>query len=117
MNGKIFTIVAVGILLSAGLALNAIVRPPAPAAAAMTSATIDIDNMAYSPSSLTVKRGTTVIWKNLDSVPHTVTSDTGLFDSGNIAPGASFSGRASKRGTFPYHCKIHPSMQATIIVK
>lgn len=117
MNGKIITIVAVGILLSAGLVLTAIVRAPAPAAAAMTSATIEIDNMTFSPSSLTVKKGTTVVWKNFDSVPHTSTSDTGLWDSGNIPPNGTFSGRASKRGTFPYHCKLHPSMQATIIVK
>jgi plastocyanin len=38
---------------------------------------------AFSPASLTISMGTTVIWNNTTGAPHTVTSDDGkTFDSG-----------------------------------
>jgi plastocyanin len=77
--------------------------------------------LAFSPASLTIKAGTTVVWKNTTSVSHTVTSDDGKsFDSGSanpIAPGATFSFTFNTAGTFAYHCAIHPFMMATIIVQ
>ncbi len=79
--------------------------------------TISIVNMSFSPANLTVVAGTTVKWTNNDGMAHTVTSDNGSFDSGNIAGGASFSKTFSTVGTFPYHCTIHPGMTGTITVK
>ena len=55
-----------------------------------------------------------VVWKNADTVQHTVTSGTpkngpdGIFDSGNIAPGKFFSQKFSEVGNYPYFCTIHP---------
>jgi plastocyanin len=58
----------------------------------------------YRPKNLTVKVGTTLTWSNDDSVPQSVTSDApGLFDSGLLNPGGTFSYTFSKAGTFPYH--------------
>ena len=70
--------------------------------------------------SLTVAVGTSVTWMNMDSAPHTATSDASSafqFDTGTIAPGAT-SGPIvfNTAGTFPYHCNVHPSMHATIVV-
>ena len=39
---------------------------------------INIQNMAYSPSSITVTSGDFIIWTNLDSVDHTVTEDNSI---------------------------------------
>jgi plastocyanin len=75
-----------------------------------------IQNLAFSPSTITVSVNTTVIWTNFDQVAHTVTSDTGLFDSGNIASSNTYSFKFTSAGTFTYHCKIHPSMTGTVIV-
>ena len=75
-----------------------------------------IKGFAYTPATLTVKVGTTVKWTNNDSVAHTVTSDTGLFDSGELASGDSYSFTFSQAGTFAYHCAMHPSMVASIVV-
>jgi plastocyanin len=36
----------------------------------------------FSPASLTVPRGSTVVWKNQDLAPHTVTCDPGLLPDG-----------------------------------
>lgn len=79
-------------------------------------------SFAFSPASLTIKAGTTVMWKNMTQVPHTVTSDDGKsFDSGSASPIAAQSGTFSftfnTPGTFAYHCSIHPFMKATIIVQ
>lgn len=88
------------------------------------NATITFDNtgtFTFSPASLTIKVGTTVIWKNSTQTPHTVTSDDGTtFNSGDstpIAPGATFSFTFTKAGTFAYQCDFHPYMKATIVVQ
>jgi len=98
---------------------------PAPA----TGHTVAIQNFAFSPQTLTVKAGTNVTWTNSDSAPHTVTSTdgpstsaspTGLFDSGQLASGATFSFTFTRAGTYYYECTIHASMasmHATVIVK
>ncbi len=74
-------------------------------------------SFGFDPSTLTIKVGTTVIWKNVSSAPHSVTSDDGqTFDSGNIAVGGTFRFTFKNAGTFSYHCNIHPYMRATIVV-
>lgn len=69
--------------------------------------------------SLTVKAGTVVEFVNEDSTGHTATSeDKTTFDSKTLAPGTgTFKFTASKAGTFPYACSIHPSMKASITVQ
>ena len=53
--------------------------------------TVLITDSAFNPAEIEVSRGTTVEWENQDSVIHTVTTQTGLWDSGDIAPGATYS--------------------------
>lgn len=77
---------------------------------------VQIKDFSYEPSQLTVSAGTTVTWTNYGSTPHTVTSDDGKFNSGNIAPGAQYSYTFAQPGSYPYHCTIHPSMKGTITV-
>lgn len=61
---------------------------------------------AFAPNPVSVAAGTTVIWKNNDSITHTVTSNTaGQFDM-TIAAGGSASHTFSSAGSFPYHCSI-----------
>jgi len=78
--------------------------------------TVTIQNMAFNPSTLNVKVGTTVTWINNDTVTHDVTSDTGLFTSGNLTNGQSYNYTFNQTGNYSYHCAIHPSMTGTIIV-
>lgn len=71
----------------------------------------------YNPASFTVKVGQAVTWSNGDGTTHTVTSDkAGLFDSGNMASGATFSYTFTQAGTYTYYCTIHPWMKGTIVV-
>ncbi len=80
------------------------------------TATVDIDDFKYRPAAVTVSRGTTVVFSNSARVAHTAT-DKGVFDSGRIRPGRSFSVRFGRRGTFAYHCKIHSFMRGKVVVR
>lgn len=101
----------------AGSTSTPVSTPTTPNTPAASSASITLANFAFSPASITVKAGTKVTWTNKDSTTHTVTSDTGVFNSGNLAPNASFSFTFSNTGTFTYHCSIHPSMTGSIVVQ
>ncbi len=75
-----------------------------------------IQGMAFSPSTIKVSAGTTITWTNKDGITHTVTSNTSLFDSGNIGSGGTFSYTFATAGTYTYHCAIHPGMIANVTV-
>jgi plastocyanin len=78
---------------------------------------VTISGFAFSPATITVPVGTKVTWTNQDSATHTVTADDGkTFDSGGVATGATFSFTFTTAGTFAYHCAIHSSMKANVIV-
>ena len=75
-----------------------------------------IQNMAFNPSTISVSAGTTITFTNKDAIGHTVTSDSGLFDSGTVATNGTYQYTFSTAGTYAYHCKIHPSMTASVTV-
>jgi plastocyanin len=81
-------------------------------------ASVELKGNQYTPSSLTVKKGTLVVWTNKDSERHTVTVDTAS-DSDNhpiLLPGDTYSTLFSEPGTYSYHCDFHPNMKGTVIV-
>ena len=72
---------------------------------------------AFDPATITIKKGTQVVWTNMSDGPHTVTSDTGTFNTPNqITENQTFTFTFTTAGTFTYHCNIHSYMKATIIV-
>ncbi|MBW3632573.1 MAG: cupredoxin domain-containing protein [Chloroflexi bacterium] len=81
------------------------------------AAPVRIINLSFDPPELNVPTGTAVAWANEDTVPHTVTSVDGIFDSSIFDPGGSFSWTFDQPGTFPYVCQLHPQMQGTVIVE
>ena len=98
--------------------------PSTPAPPGTTSSSVSIPvgaevlrNRAFMPDELDVTAGTTVTWVNTDSTTHTSTSNASGWNSGNIAPGSSFSLAFQNAGTFQYHCAIHPGMVGTVVVR
>jgi plastocyanin len=80
--------------------------------------TITIKNFMFSPTTLTVSAGAKVTVRNTDSTTHTLTSSTKLFDTGNVAAGATTTFTApGKPGSYTYICDIHQYMQSTLTVK
>lgn len=78
---------------------------------------VAIENFAFSPAAITVKKGTTVTWTNNDSTSHTVTGDqTGGPDSELLGQGKSYSFTFNTVGTFAYHCAPHPQMTGKVTV-
>src|SRR3989344_5701574 len=91
---------------------------PPPITSSPKTYQVSISNFAFSPSTLTIKKGDMITWTNKDSVSHTVTSDSGdELDSNMLSKGKTYSHTFNKAGTFNYHCTPHPSMKAKIIVE
>lgn len=78
-----------------------------PATSVAASASVAMHDNYFSPQTLHVDPGDTVVWSNQGSRVHTVTSDTGDFDSGNVNPGGTYQHTFSKEGYYYYHCRYH----------
>ncbi|MGI8406755.1 MAG: cupredoxin domain-containing protein [Thermomicrobiales bacterium] len=87
-------------------------------AQAAVAVRVDIKNLAFSPSTITIPVGGTITWTNHDSTYHTVTAqDRKVLQSGTMNPGASYTQTFKKAGTYEYFCEFHANMKGTIIVK
>jgi plastocyanin len=91
----------------------AISKPRAPP----TTASVTIENMQFSPTTVSVHRGDRIVWVNKDLFPHTVTATNKTFDSGSIAAGGSWIYVADKTGELAYGCAYHPTMKGLLKVK
>ena len=85
--------------------------------AAARTHVVTIADMQFTPSSLDVVRGDTVVWINKDIVPHTATAASGKFDSGKIEPQQSWRFAVRASGRFSYACAYHPTMAGLVAVK
>jgi outer membrane protein assembly factor BamB/plastocyanin len=77
---------------------------------------VALKNSSFRPSNLTVRVGTTVIWMNEGAASDTVTSDAGLFDSGVLGPGQTFSYTFTTVGVYTYASFYHPHVAGSITV-
>jgi plastocyanin len=74
---------------------------------------------SFSPATVTVKKGDTVVFKNISDAPHSVLWDTAGAppNTATFGPGTSTSVVMSNAGSFNYHCGIHgPQMNGSITV-
>lgn len=72
---------------------------------------VSVNGSRFSPATLTIETGDTVIWENAEDFPHTTTSDLSFFDpnywDGVLASqGDTFSFTFNNAGTFTYHDKL-----------
>jgi plastocyanin len=97
------------------------------------AAEVRVKLLAFAPSPLRIKAGTTVTWTDDEPVTHTVTSGTvtgvdattglragqqpdGRFDGRLDGTGRTFSYRFAEAGEFSYFCSIHHGMNAAVVV-
>lgn len=115
---------AMGILAAASVALLAIATVgllssaavAEPTAQASRTKVVDIKNFAFKPATLTINKGSSVSFVNSSGVAHTATKAK-AFNTGRIKAGKSKLVRFAQKGTFAYHCSIHPFMKGTIVVQ
>lgn len=81
-----------------------------------TTSKISITSSAYSPASLTIVSGSTVTWTNNDNMAHTVTTADESINSGDIAPGSSYTKTFTMTGTYNYYDAHNTSMKGALIV-
>lgn len=87
------------------------------------AATVDVSigDFFFSPQTVPINVGDTITWTNNGSFTHTATSGTncptgnGMWDSGLLSHGQSFSFTFTQAGTFPYFCSLH-CFTGTVIV-
>jgi plastocyanin len=91
---------------------------PAATASASTQRDVSIVNFSFSPTPLSAAIGDFVVFTNTTTTTqHTSTADLlGLWDSGHILPGKTFTVNFDHAGTFAYHCAIHTFMKGSVSV-
>ena len=110
-------VVLVSALQVPGVAIGRGARPSTTTPSAPTSVKrVKIVNFAFKPTTMTIAKGTKVRWTNAGNTTHTSTSIRGVWDSGSLAPGDTFSRVFRKTGTFKYRCTIHPTLMHGKIV-
>lgn len=83
----------------------------------------ELTNTCYIPAIAVMQSGGEVIWENVDTAVHTVTSGdpksgpNGLFDSGLIMPGDTYSVKLDIPNVYDYYCLVHPWMTSKVIVQ
>ena len=83
----------------------------------------------FYPPELTVPTGSDVTWTNDDDLTHTITSgknagygmyeflQDGIFNSGELDEGESFTFHFAEPGRYEYYCVPHPWMNGVIVVQ
>lgn len=92
------------------------------------------EDLRYAPSSIRIRAGESVVWRNTSSVVHTVTAepdrasrpgsvrlpgDAEPFDSGEMRPGETFARTFDEPGEYVYFCVPHEAagMVGTVVVE
>ena len=107
-------------MVLAGVAVAAIAAVGVGVAPATASGPqVVLKNISFKPSTLTVKKGTTVTWSWQDGVTaHNVTSKGALkFKSSPTQQKGTWKVRFTKAGTYKYVCTVHPGMAGKIVVR
>src|SRR5690348_4278785 len=119
---RIWPAIGIGALVVVGLyalLVSGRLWSPAHASPADTQAVSMTQDLRFVPDPIMINVGTTVTWTDVTAtIPHTTTSDTGVWDSGTVNPGGVFSFTFNTPGTFAYHCAFHKTrgMVGTITV-
>lgn len=90
--------------------------------AAKAQVEVGMQDIAFVPEKVTVKKGGTITWTNNESAPHDVTKMDGPgpdFSSGNgnMQEGDTYEQTFNTPGEIRYVCTVHPGMEGTITVK
>jgi len=90
---------------------------------ASSQAAVSLSGLAFTPATVNISAGGTVVWTDNEDVEHTVTAgtneqpDPSTFDM-VLTSGKTFSHTFSAPGTYSFFCRRHPlNMQGQVIVR
>jgi plastocyanin len=88
----------------------ALLASNAPASAMDTAATktVQIKRNAFSPATVSIVAGDTIVWRNTDTRDHQVVSTTGTFASPVLRAGRSYSFTFQEAGIYRYRDALYP---------
>lgn len=89
---------------------------PTPSSSQTADVKVTIRNFKFEPANLAIAVGKTVQFVNVDEEPHTATSTDGAFNSKALDTNQTWNYTATKPGTYPYICSVHPFMKGTLTV-
>jgi plastocyanin len=117
---KILAVVLISLISVVAVSARTSARKSASRAAA-GKVTVTVTSFQFTPRTVTVPVGTTVVWFNKEG-RHTIESDSGAFKSDVLTDGKSFEFTFSKAGRYAYHCGFHggsggKDMAGTVVVK
>ena len=102
--------------------MGPVAAPAAPTTQVATTArsvsNVTVEDFDFKPGvfGVAVPPGTTITWTNNGPTVHTTTSDTGVWDSGDLQVGQSFSFTFTDPGVYWYFCRPHPFMRGSITI-
>ncbi len=97
------------------LAFGALGLAAAPAGADTTKE-VSITDSGFSPSTLEVSPGDTVVWTNDGKAAHDATADDGTFQSGSLSPGQNFTYTFDTEGTYVYRSTVDADLTGSVVV-
>jgi len=77
---------------------------------------VSIGDHFFNPATVTIVAGDRVRWTNNGSVDHQVYGTGGVWDSGVMNPGDTYTKTFSTEGTFTYYDLLHTQATGTVIV-
>ncbi len=75
---------------------------------------VEIYKFKFIPAELETSPGDTIVWKNLDIVPHTITAADKSWDSGTIKKAGEWQTVVRSEAPGAYFCRFHPAMKAQV---
>tara|TARA_B100000029_G_scaffold508496_1_gene595548 strand:+ start:61156 stop:61506 length:351 start_codon:yes stop_codon:yes gene_type:complete len=86
-----------------------------------------VNRFEYQPEDITIKKGSSVHWFNVDLEGHNITTDRGRNKDNNLGLDIELSKdldtlrlisyEFNEEGEFQYYCSLHPYMTGRIIIK
>ena len=115
--------------VAAATLVGALLLSPAPASsyaasrvetggaqASAATVSVSMGDDFFTPESLSIAAGDTVVWTNNGGDDHTATATNNAFHSGTMAPGDTFRRTFNTAGTYDYVCAFHDDMTGTVTV-
>jgi len=75
---------------------------------------VTIRRTAFDEAIVTAGVGDTIVWRNEDLVPHTVTARNGTWNSGNLAPDSTWRWVVGGDDSVAYFCSYHTTMHGVV---